>query len=173
MDKERVALFVDGANMFYAQRKLGWQIDYAKVYQHFTDKKEAYNAFYYTGIKGPKSDNTFIQKLTFLGYTVRTKEVKKIRKEEGQTDEKCNLDIEIAIDMFNTADNYDKAIIFSGDSDFERAIELLRSKGKKIVVVSTRGMIALELINAADSYVDLKDVKAQLEKTCKEDAPPN
>ena len=173
MDKERVALFVDGANMFYAQRKLGWKIDYAKVYQHFTDKKKTYNAFYYTGIKGPKSASAFIRKLTFLGYTVRTKEVKTIHKEKNQTEEKCNLDIEITIDMFNTANNYDEAIIFSGDSDFERAIELLRSKGKKIIVVSTEGMIALELINAADTYIDLKNIKAELEKICKKDAPPN
>lgn len=102
-----------------------------------------------------------------MGYTVRTKEVKEIQNKEGKSEEKCNLDIEIVIDMFNTVNNYDKAIIFSGDSDFERAIELLRSKGKTITVISTEGMIAWDLVNAADDFIDIKEVRAHREKTRK------
>lgn len=161
--RQRVALFIDGANMFYAQKKLGWNIDYKKLYKYFTEGKQIYNAFLYTGIKAIKDEQKFMKKLAHLGYTVRTKAVKRIF-DGKEIKEKCNLDIEIVIDMFNTVENYDEAIIFSGDSDFTRAIELFRSKGKVITVVSTRGMIALDLINAADNYIDLKNIRSEIEK---------
>jgi uncharacterized LabA/DUF88 family protein len=67
--------------------------------------------------------------------------------------------------MFNTVDQYDRVILFSGDGDFERAIELLRSKNTHITVVSTEGMIARELRNATDRYIDLNDVRNYIEKT--------
>ena len=66
--------------------------------------------------------------------------------------------------MFNTVDQYDEVVLFSGDGDFERAIELLRSKNTHITVVSTEGMIARELRNATDQYVDLNDIRDQIEK---------
>lgn len=164
MTEEKVALFIDGANMFYAQKKLGWSIDYEKLYKYFAQGKQVYNAFFYIGSKNRKGEKSFFTKLAHLGYTVRTKEVKKIFGNEGKIiEEKCNLDIEIVIDMLNTVGNYDEAVIFSGDSDFERAIELLRSRSKKIIVVSTKGMIASDLINAADRYIDLKDLRSQIE----------
>ena len=72
--------------------------------------------------------------------------------------------IEIVIDMFNTVDQYDRVILFSGDGDFERAIELLRSKNTHITVVSTEGMIARELRNATDRYIDLNDIRDSIEK---------
>jgi uncharacterized LabA/DUF88 family protein len=83
----------------------------------------------------------------------------------GRYSQKANLDIEIVVDMFNTVEQYDKVILFSGDGDFERAIELLRSKNTHITVVSTEGMIARELRNATDRYIDLNDMRDQIEKT--------
>lgn len=164
---DKLAIFVDGANMFYAQRKLKWHIDWEKILGYFSKGHELYNAFYYSGFRGPKeiSMDKFLKKLSFLGYTVRRKPLKRIIDEEsGKSIEKSNLDIEIAIDMLNTAERYDKAILLSGDGDFERVIELLRTKGKEIVVVSTKGIIARELINAADRYIDLKNIKNEIEK---------
>lgn len=158
--------------MFYAQKELDWDIDYKKLYEYFSQNKEVYNAFYYTGTKGSKRETGFYRKLTFLGYTVRTNDVKKIKEKGEGFSEKCNLDIEIVIDMFNTENNYDQAIIFSGDSDFERAIELLRSKGKTIIVVSTKGMISWEIVNAADDFIDLEHIRQHIEKTKKNSAPP-
>ena len=67
--------------------------------------------------------------------------------------------------MFNTVEQYDRVILFSGDGDFERAIELLRSKNTHITVVSTEGMIARELRNATDRYIDLNDVRGYIEKS--------
>ncbi len=164
----KVALFVDGVNMFYAQKKLGWHLDYKRILHYFVPNPEnLYNAFYFTGVQNPteSKEENFLNALTMMSYTVRRKTVKIIfDMDSGEEVRKANLDIEMVIDMFNTTENYDKAIIFSGDSDFERALELLRTKGKEIIVVSTRGMVAIELINAADKYYDLQYLREDFEK---------
>lgn len=164
---ERVSLFVDGANMFYLQRKLGFHIDYKKLLDYFTEGRELYNAFYFTGLNAPSEvkDRKFLEAMTYIGYTVRTKHIKEIvDSESGETIQKANLDIEIVIDMFNTVDQYDVAVLLSGDGDFERAVELIRTKGKRIIAASTKGMASYELVNAVDKYVDLALIRDRIEK---------
>ncbi len=67
----------------------------------------------------------------------------------------ASLEIEIVVDLFNTADRYDVAVLLSGDGDFERAVELLRSKGKGIL-----GMVAPALENACDRYIRLETIRS-------------
>jgi uncharacterized LabA/DUF88 family protein len=163
----RLSIFVDGNNMFYAQQKNGWFFDPRRVLQHFTDDPDLMliNAFWYTGLKDPQDQRGFRDALISLGYTVRTKVLKEYYDDNsGRYSQKANLDIDIVVDMFNTVDQYDRVILFSGDGDFERAIEFLRSKSTHITVVSTEGMIARELRNATDRYIDLNDIREQIEK---------
>ncbi len=164
----RLSIFVDGNNMFYAQQKNGWFFDPRRVLDYFKTEPNTslVNAFWYTGLKDPQDQRGFRDALISLGYTVRTKILKEYYDDNsGRYSQKANLDIEIVVDMFNTVDQYDKVILFSGDGDFERAIELLRSKNTHITVVSTEGMIARELRNATDRYIDLNDIRDQIEKT--------
>ena len=163
----RLSIFVDGNNMFYAQQKNGWFFDPRRVLAHFTNDPNValVNAFWYTGLKDPQDQRGFRDALISLGYTVRTKILKEYYDDNsGRYSQKANLDIEIVIDMFNTVEQYDRVILFSGDGDFERAIELLRSKNTHITVVSTEGMIARELRNATDRYIDLNDIRDTIEK---------
>lgn len=163
----RLSIFVDGNNMFYAQQKNGWFFDPRRVLEYFTDDPNVIliNAFWYTGLKDPQDQRGFRDALISLGYTVRTKILKEYYDDNsGRVSQKANLDIEIVVDMFNTVDQYDRVILFSGDGDFERAIELLRSKNTHITVVSTEGMIARELRNATDRYIDLNAIRPCIEK---------
>jgi uncharacterized LabA/DUF88 family protein len=163
----RLSIFVDGNNMFYAQQKNGWFFDPKRVLEYFTTERdvELVNAFWYTGLKDPQDQRGFRDALISLGYTVRTKILKEYYDDNsGRYSQKANLDIEIVVDMFNTVDQYDRVILFSGDGDFERAIELLRSKNTHITVVSTEGMIARELRNATDRYIDLNVIRPFIEK---------
>ena len=163
----RLSIFVDGNNMFYAQQKNGWFFDPKRVLEHFTSDPsvQLVNAFWYTGLKDPQDQRGFRDALISLGYTVRYKILKEYNDENsGRYSQKANLDIEIVVDMFNTVDQYDRVVLFSGDGDFERAIELLRSKNTHITVVSTEGMIARELRNATDQYIDLNDIRDRIEK---------
>ena len=162
----RLSIFVDGNNMFYAQQKNGWFFDPRRVLEYFNKPEvKLINAFWYTGLKDPQDQRGFRDALISLGYTVRTKILKEYYDDvSGRYSQKANLDIEIVVDMFNTVDQYDEVVLFSGDGDFERAIELLRSKNTHITVVSTEGMIARELRNATDQYVDLNNIRDQIEK---------
>ncbi|MGB3613997.1 MAG: NYN domain-containing protein [Elainellaceae cyanobacterium] len=166
--KRRLSIFVDGNNMFYAQQKNGWFFDPRRVLRYFTDDPyiRLINAFWYTGLKDSQDQRGFRDALISLGYTVRTKVLKEYYDDNsGRYSQKANLDIEIVVDMFNTVEQYDQVILFSGDGDFERAIELLRSKNTHITVVSTEGMIARELRNATDRYIDLNSIRDNIEKS--------
>lgn len=161
------SIFVDGNNMFYAQQKNGWFFDPRRVLEYFMSQPDSMlvNAFWYTGLKDPQDQRGFRDALISLGYTVRTKILKEYYDDNsGRFSQKANLDIEIVVDMFNTVEQYDRVILFSGDGDFERAIELLRSKSTHITVVSTEGMIARELRNVTDRYIDLNSIRDQIEK---------
>jgi len=165
--RDRLSVFVDGNNMFYAQQKNGWFFDPRRVLGYFTSDSNInlINAFWYTGLKDSQDQRGFRDALINMGYTVRTKILKEYYDDSsGRYSQKANLDIEIVVDMFNTVEQYDRVILFSGDGDFERAIELLRSKNTHITVVSTEGMIARELRNATDHYIDLNDIREQIEK---------
>lgn len=168
---QRVSIFVDGANMYYAQKKLGWYIDFRKVLSFFG--KDVGNviseAYYYTGAdsQAKTRDNAFHEYLMYSGYTVRTKAIKQMVDDTtGEIVEKANLDIELVIDMFNTVTLYETCILMSGDSDFERALELVRSKGKRIAVVAHPDMTARELRNVAGrNYFDLRDLERVVART--------
>jgi uncharacterized LabA/DUF88 family protein len=163
----RLSIFVDGNNMFYAQQKNGWFFDPRRVLEYFTKEPELMliNAFWYTGLKDTQDQRGFRDALISLGYTVRTKILKEYYDDtSGRYSQKANLDIEIVVDMFNTVDQYNRVVLFSGDGDFERAIELLRSKNTHITVISTEGMIARELRNVTDRYIDLNDIRDRIEK---------
>jgi len=167
----KIALFIDGENMFHAQKKMGFYIDFLRLKEYFSKGKKLTNCFYYKGQKNiimDEKERGFLNYLSFNGFTIIKKNVKVIYDDETGTvlqRMKCNLDIEIVIDMFNYSKNYDEAIVFSGDSDFERAIMLLRTNGKTIKVASCRGMIAQELASSANELIYLEDHKRHIERT--------
>lgn len=164
---KRVSIFIDGNNMFYAQQQNRWFFDPKKLLKHFIgedENVELINAFWFTGIRNDTDQLAFRDALNSMGFTVRTK-ILKDTYEAGKQSQKANLDVELVIDMFNTAGQYDHIILFSGDGDFVVALDSLRSKNKiKVTVVSTDGMIARELKDSADCYVDLNSIRYDVEK---------
>lgn len=163
---ERVALFIDGANVYAAAKRLGWNFDHRKILEHFAKIGKLYNAFYYTAVPYPMDDKQkrFIDALTYMGYTVRTKPLRELQDETGETHRRANLDIEMVTDLLSTVDLYDTAVLLTGDGDFERPVEVLRAKGRRVVVASIPEMTSYELRNAADDYVDLKDIRLDVER---------
>lgn len=163
---KRVAIFLDGSNLFFTQKKLGWNIDSEKLLNYCRSYGELVEALYYTGENHDGNQKKFLDKLAYIGYSLVTKPVKTICDYvTGQTTQKANLDIEIVLDMFNMIDRYDMAILISGDGDFERALTSLKSRGKEIKVISTRGCVASELVHTAGiNYVDLLAIKEIIER---------
>lgn len=166
----KIAVFLDGANFFFMQRDcLQWFADPKKILTFIEDKYGPIeDAYYYIGQDVPPlmKDKAFFDTLPKMGYSVVSKPIKKIIDHKtGKIKSKANLDIEIVLDMFNTIDRYDTAILISGDGDFERALDLLKARGKKVVVMATDGFIAKELIALVGrNYVDLNDIRDIVER---------
>ena len=67
---------------------------------------------------------------------------------------KCNFDVEITMDMLDDTEKLTAIMLFSGDSDLKEPLERLKVKNKKIGVVGVRGIVAEELHNIKDKYID-------------------
>lgn len=164
----RISVFLDGANFFYTQQHLGWKIDPKRLLDWVRTCGNVVDAFYYIGLDpGPDTKRDgYLNALTYMGYALVTKPVKLLPGQNGEPDrKKANLDIEIVLDMFNTIEHYDMAVLITGDSDFERALSLLRARGRKFMVMSTTGIVARELRSVAGMhFVDFTEVRDKIEK---------
>ena len=141
---DRIAVFIDGSNLFYlTKHRLDWDIDYKKMLGYISQWGEIVDSYFYIGVN-PVSETgpQFLDYLCSVGYSVITKPTKEIYDgKAGRSKIKANFDIEIVLDMFNTLENYDLAVLISGDSDFERALSQLKVRGKKFKVISTNGFM--------------------------------
>ena len=165
----RVAVFVDGANFFYMQRDgIHQLLDPKKLLQYFTRFGTIVDAYYYIGYDAPLDarQQAFLDALPYMGYSLVTKPVKTIYDTGSGTEtKKANLDVEIVLDMFNTIDNYDMAVLVSGDGDFERALQLLKSRGKQFKVLATDNFVASEIRRVAGMhYINLSDIADRMRK---------
>lgn len=162
---EKLALFIDGANLYAAAKTLGFDIDYRKLLNWAGDRGQLIRAFYYTALIEDQ-DYTPIRPLVdwldYNGYTMVTKPAKEFTDTQGRKKIKGNIDIELAIDMMELSDKIDHAILFSGDGDFRRLVEAAQRKGVRVSVVSTittsPPMIADELRRQADQFIDLRSM---------------
>lgn len=158
----KTAVFIDGANVFYAQRSLGWKVDFKKLAEYLQRETKIVELRYYTGKVGTlEKQLAFIQMLESFGYTVTAKEVKFIKVGEALIP-KGNLDVELALDAFRLQDRFDTCVLFSGDSDFAYLLDLLKQNNKKVLVASTRNHVARELLERA-KYIELKKLRATLQ----------
>lgn len=158
--KGRVYVFIDVANVFYSQRTLGWKISYSRFMKYL--KKECgenLKCFIYLAYdENKEKERKFLDMLDINGYILRTKAIKKIQVGNNKNKNKGNLDIELAFEMFELAESYDTAVLVSGDSDFSVPIDKIKSKGKRAIVMSTRGRVAKELLDRA-KFLDLRKLK--------------
>ena len=155
----KVAVFIDAANMLYSQQTLKWQIDYKKLIHYLNESSDcSFIGFYYGTVNKNKGQERFFEMLKDRGYSLRTKPVKYIKTKKG-TILKGNLDVEIVFDILSLTNTFDSCVLMSGDSDFEIVLKHLRSLKKKVIVISTKGHVSIELIRNCDKYLDLKKLK--------------
>ncbi|WP_416898171.1 MAG: NYN domain-containing protein [Minwuia sp.] len=163
---EKVALFIDGANLYAAARTLGFDIDYRKLRAAFARQGTLVRAFYYTALMEDQEYSPLrplVDWLDYNGFTMVTKPAKEFVGQDGRRKVKGNMDIELAVDMMEMAEFIDHAILFSGDGDFRSVIEAVQRKGVRCTVVSSirtqPPMIADELRRQADQFVELADLQ--------------
>ncbi|NJL45931.1 MAG: NYN domain-containing protein [Leptolyngbyaceae cyanobacterium SM2_3_12] len=160
-NRGRVAIFIDGSNLFYAALQLGIEIDYTKLLCKLTSGSRLFRAFFYTGVdRTNDKQQGFLLWMRRNGYRVIAKDL--VQLPDGT--KKANLDVEIAVDLVALVDYYDTAILVSGDGDLAYAADAASYRGSRIEVVSLRAMTSDSLINVADRYTDLELVKDEIKK---------
>ena len=157
---KNVAVFVDVANVFYAAKAAGVDIDYVTLLKSVTAGRDLVRAYAYTGLD-PDNENqrNFHDFLRRSGYKVVSKDIRKY----GDGKVKANLDIELVVDMMKTARNLDIAIVVSGDGDFAPAIRAVQEQGVRVEVLSFRGNTSSDLMDVADLFTDIAQI-AKVEK---------
>jgi len=168
---ERIALFIDGSNLYAAARALGFDIDYKRLLQLFQSKGHLVRAFYYTALIEDQDYSPIrplVDWLDYNGYTMVTKPTKEFTDATGRRKIKGNMDIELAIDVMEMSDRLDHIVLFSGDGDFRRLVEAVQRRGVRVSVVSTirsqPPMVADELRRQADNFIELQELAPKIQR---------
>ncbi len=163
---ERVALFIDGANLYSATKSLDFDIDYKRLLEEFSKRGTLIRAFYYTALNEEAEYSPLrplIDWLDYNGYTMVTKPTKEFTDSQGRRRIKGNMDIELAVDAMEMAEHIDHMFLFSGDGDFRSLVEAIQRKGVRVSVISTiksqPPMIADELRRQADRFIELQTLQ--------------
>ena len=163
----RISVFVDGANLFYLQKDfLHWSIDLRKVLNYLSKSGVIVDAAIYSSVD-PNNDSqrAHLKSLAYAGFRVEKKFIKPFTDKDGNIAYKANMDVDIAVDMFNQIDNYDTAVLVSGDGDFARALQILHARGKEFKVLSTSKVLSHELRSIAGMhYTDFEDIRDLIER---------
>src|ERR687885_2119936 len=166
---EKIALFIDGANLYATAKSLGFDIDYKRLLREFQARGYLLRAFYYTAVNEDQeysSIRPLIDWLDYNGYTVVTKATKEFIDASGRRKVKGNMDIELAVDAMELAEHVDQIVLFSGDGDFRSLVESLQRRGVRVTVVSTLStqppMVADDLRRQADVFIDLAELKPKV-----------
>src|SRR5258706_15467350 len=165
----KIALFIDGANLYATSKTLGFDIDYKRLLKEFQSRGTLLSAFYYTAVIQDQeftSIRPLIDWLDYNGYTVVTKATKEFVDASGRRKVKGNMDIELAVDAMELAESIGQMVLFSGDGDFRSLVEAVQRRGVRVTVVSTISsqppMIADELRRQADVFTDLVELQSKI-----------
>ena len=162
---ERIAVFIDGTNLYAASRTLGFDVDYKNLLAHFRQRSYLVHAYYYTALLETEEYSPLrplVDWLGYNGYSVVTKPAKEFTDATGRRRVKGSVDIEMAVDVLDLTPSLDHVVIFSGDGDLRRLVESVQRRGVRVTVISTirtqPAMIADDLRRQADAFIDLADL---------------
>lgn len=166
---EKIALLIDGANLYSATKALGFDIDYKRLLKEFQSRGYLLRAFYYTTLiedQEYSSIRPLLDWLDYNGYSVVTKLAREFTDAQGRRRVRGSMDIEIAVDAMELIGFVDHIILFSGDGDFRSLVEALQRKGIRVSVVSTIAtqppLIADDLRRQADIFIDLVELQPKI-----------
>jgi uncharacterized LabA/DUF88 family protein len=176
---DRIALFIDGANLHSTCRALGFDVDYKRLLKEFQSRGALLRAFYFTTIIEDQeytSVRPLIDWLDYNCYTVVTKLTKEFIDAGGRRKVKGSMNIELAVRAMELADHVDRIFLFSGDGDFRSLLEAVQRRGVHVTVVSTivsqPPMVADDLLRQADAFIDLTELKPKLGRDPSERSAP-
>jgi uncharacterized LabA/DUF88 family protein len=176
---EKIALFIDGANLYATAKSLGFDVDYKRLLREFQSRGNLLRAFYYTAViedQEYSSIRPLIDWLDYNGYTVVTKATKEfVDQATGRRKVKGSMDVELAVDAMDLAPHIDHMVLFSGDGDFRSLVEAVQRRGVRVSVASTIStqppMVADELRRQADVFIDIAELQSKIGRDPSERPP--
>ena len=176
---DRLALFIDGANLYSTAKALNIEIDYRKLLDSFKKRGKLVRAYYYTAIISGDDVYSPIKKLVdwldYNGFKVVTKPAREYYDNQGRKRFKGDMDVDLAMDMLELSQHLDHVVLFSGDGDFKRVVQAMQDRGVRVSVVSTisggQSMIADDLRRCADNFIDLADLAELIARPPREAEP--
>ena len=166
---ERIALFIDGANLYATAKALGFDIDYKRLLALFRTKGQLVRAQYYTALAEDQeysSIRPLVDWLDYNGYTMVTKPTKEFTDSFGRRKIKGNMDIELTVDAMRLARKPRPCGAFHRRRRLPRPGRCSAAAGRRVSVVSTLQtqppMVADELRRQADQFIDLADLEDQI-----------
>ena len=180
LSTNRIALFIDGANLYATAKALGFNIDYKRLLTEFQSRGTLVRAFYYTAVIQDQEYSPLrplVDWLDYNGFTVVTKATKEFIDDSGRRKMKGNMDIELAVDAMEMAEHIDEMVLFSGDGDFRSLVESVQRHGVRVTVVSTIAtqpvMIADDLRRQADAFIDVSELQPRIGRDPKRHFDPD
>jgi len=165
----RMALFIDGPNLYATAKMLGFDVDFKRLLNEFQSRATIVRALYYTPIIEDQeypSLRPLIDWLDYNGFTAVTKMTKEFTDTSGRRKTKANLDVELTVDAMELAHRADQIVLFSGNGDFRPLVEAVQRRGVRVTVISTitsrPPMIAEELRRQADEFIDLAALRSKI-----------
>jgi uncharacterized LabA/DUF88 family protein len=160
--QDQTVVIVDYGNVEKWKYSLDWKVgikELGQLTKNFSKGKRFLRRFYYGSDYGQNEKNSqlsgwsrsILEKADMNNFEVVTKRVKYIHDPNNKTgfEKKCDLDVEMAIDLIKEEPNYSTIILFSGDGDLMYAIRYLHDKyKKKCFVFGARDHIGREIFDA-------------------------
>jgi len=169
--RNKIALFIDGANLNLTLKTLGFDIDYKRLLNEFQSRGTLLRAFYYTVVTQDQEYSPVRQLIDWLdsnGYTVVTKATKDFMDASGRRKVKGNMAVELTVDAMDVATHIDEMVLFSGDGDFRYLVQAMQRRGIRVTVASTIStqppIVADELRRQATSFLDLREIQTRISR---------
>jgi uncharacterized LabA/DUF88 family protein len=171
MKKQVVYAFIDSQNLNLGIKKMGWRLDYRRFRLYLKNKYAVSEAYIFIGFD--PSNQKLYTALQAAGFIIVFKPTVTYVDENGDIKIKGNVDAELVLHAAaKTIDQYDKAIVVSGDGDFYCLYEYLDSLNKlKQILVPNRSYSGL-LSPIAKYIIRLDLFRQKLEYINKKSSTP-
>ena len=159
----RVSIFIDAAHVFYSASALGIEIDYGQLLSQLSQGGQLLRAYFYSGVD-PKNNkqHSFLLWMKRNGYRVITKE---IADNDGVSSQRSiDFCVEITTDMIEQAAFSDTVVLVTGDGRFARLLNHFSHLSTRTMLVSLHSMTSDQLLDEADSIIDLAMLKDEIAK---------
>jgi uncharacterized LabA/DUF88 family protein len=142
--------------MYHSARDLfGSRVNFGSLVEHVVAGRRLVRAVAYVIRTPGGEEKAFFDALTHAGIETREKDIQVFF---GGA-KKADWDVGLAVDAIRIAPLLDVVIIVSGDGDFIPLVEYLRYHGRQIEVAAFRNTTSSKLVEAADSFIDLAELK--------------